>query len=72
MLPAKPAKHSLSRQDSPLCLFSAQWGTLTPDRGRKFYSEIIVEIQAFSSLFQSLDLSISTLMCMNDGLFSVN
>ena len=55
-------------------LFSAQWGPLTNALVRKFYSEIIVEIQAFLSLFQSLDLSISSLMhmCMNDGLFSVN
>ena len=36
------------------------------------FSEIIVEIQAFSCLYQSLNLSISTSMDMNDRLIALN
>ena len=50
----------------------AHWGTLTHDLVRKFYSEINVEIQAFSSLYQQLNLPISSLMCVNDRLFAMN
>ena len=36
------------------------------------FSGIIVQIQAFSGSFQSLNLSISTLMDVNDRLFAMN
>ena len=36
------------------------------------FSEIIGEIQAFSGLHQSLNVPISSIMCVNDRLFAMN
>ena len=37
-----------------------------------YFSEIIGEIQDFLALFQSLNVSISSLMCLNGKLFAMN